>query len=108
MIPWRLLTAVLLAVAAAATIVRIANASAVGRVAGVLAAFALGAVSFAVYRDRDWAFGAAFFLGLCWFWASIALRVQGVLGAGEVALWLAWSVTVMIATVRGRTDDGRA
>jgi hypothetical protein len=94
---------VLLAVAAGATIVRIANASVVGRFAGVGAAVALVVVAVATWQRRDWAFGAAFLLGLCWFWAAIALRVQGVLAAGEITLWLAWAVTVMIASVRGRT-----
>jgi hypothetical protein len=101
-IPWRPLIAVLLAVAALGTIVRIANASALGRVAGVGAVVMLIVVALAVLREEQWAFGAAFFLGLCWFWAAIALRVQGVLAPAEIFLWLAWSVTVMIATVRGR------
>jgi hypothetical protein len=60
-------------------------------------------VAVAVLRKQDWAWGVAFLLGLCWFWAAIALRVQGVLAPAEIFLWLAWSVTVMIATVRGRT-----
>ena len=102
MIPWRPLISALLAVAAVATLVRIANASALGRVAGLFAVAALVVVALAVLREQAWAFGAAFFLGLCWFWAAIALRVQGVLTAGEIFLWLAWSVTVMVATVRGR------
>ena len=100
--PWRPLIAVLLGVAAIGTLVRVANASALGRVTGVGAIVALIVVALGVLREEDWAFGAAFFLGLCWFWAAIALRVQGVLAPAEIFLWLAWSVAVMIATVRGR------
>jgi len=103
LLSWRTATAVLLCGAAVGAVGRGANASFVGRLAGVLAAGALVAVAIAVMRERDWGWGAAFLIGICWSWATIALRVQGVLQPGEVAMWLAWSVTVVVASVRGRT-----
>jgi hypothetical protein len=107
LLSWRTATAVLLCGAAVGAVARGANASFVGRLAGVLAAAALVAVAVGVIRERDWGWGAAFFLGICWMWATIALRVQGVLQPGEVAMWLAWSVIVIVASVRGRAPDGR-
>ena len=101
---WKNAMAVLLGGAALATIVRVLDSSFVGRFAGVLAAGALVAVALAVRREQQWAWGAAFLLGLCWFWAAIALRVQDVLSVGEGLLWLAWSAIVIVASVRGRND----
>ncbi|MEX2538243.1 MAG: hypothetical protein WD646_06295 [Actinomycetota bacterium] len=98
----RLLVAFLMVVAAVGAIARSINGSDVARVAGVLAALALGTIAVGVIRERMWALGAAFFIGLCWLWAIIALRVQGVLGAPEIALWIAWSILVMVMTVRMR------
>ena len=98
----RLLVAALLTVAAVGALARFINGSDVARVAGMLAALALGAIAFGVIRDRAWAYGSAFFIGLCWLWATIALRVQGVLGGAEIALWIAWSVIVMAMSVRMR------
>lgn len=98
----RLLVAVLLAVAAVGAIARSINGSDVARVAGVFAALALGTIAVGVIRERMWAFGAAFFIGLFWLWAIIALRVQGVLEAPEIVLWIAWSIVVMVVSVRTR------
>jgi hypothetical protein len=98
----RVLVAVLLAGAAVGAIGRSVNGSDVARVAGMFAAAALGAVAVGVVRKRTWASGAAFFIGLCWLWAIIALRVQGVLEAPEIALWIAWSIVVMVVSVRTR------
>lgn len=100
---WRGATVVLLIAAAIAAVVRGANASFVGRFAGVLAAGALTSVALAVFRERDWGWGAAFFLGICWFWAAVALRVQDVLRVAEAVMWLAWAVIVIVASVRGRS-----
>jgi hypothetical protein len=99
----RTLTAVLLVGAAAAAFMRGASAGFLGRFAGVLAAGALLAVALAVMREQKWAWGASFFLGICWLWAAVALRVQGVLRPKEVAMWLAWSVAIIVASVRGRS-----
>ena len=98
----RLLVAALLGVAAVGALARSINGSDVARVAGILAALALGAIAFGVIKERSWAYGSAFFIGLCWLWATIALRVQGVLGGVEIALWIAWSVIVMTMSVRMR------
>jgi hypothetical protein len=103
---WRTATAVLLTAAAIAAVLRGANASFVGRAAGVLAAGALLAVAISVMREQAWAWGATFLLGICWSWAAIALRVQDVLGPGEMLMWLAWSIVVIVASVRGRDPSG--
>lgn len=103
---WRTATAVLLAAASIAAVLRGANASPFGRFASVLAAAALLGVALAVLREQPWAWGATFLLGICWSWAAIALRVQDVLGPGEMLMWLAWSVTVIVASVRGRDPSG--
>lgn len=100
----RTLTAVLLVAAAIAALMRGADASFLGRFAVVVAAAALLAVALAVLREQDWAWGAAFLVGVCWFWAAVALRVQAVLQPREVVVWLAWSVAVIVASVRGRSD----
>ncbi len=98
----RLSVAILLAVAAVGALARSVNGSDVARVAGTLAALSLGMIGFGVLKDRAWAYGSAFFIGLCWLWATIALRVQGVLGGVEIVLWTAWSVVVMVLSVRMR------
>ena len=99
----RTLTALLLTFAAVAAFLRGASAGFLGRLAGVMAAAAMLAVALAVIREQDWAWGAAFLLGICWAWATVALRVQGVLQPGDVVLWLAWSVSIIVASVRGRS-----
>ena len=101
-IPWRLILAALMIVAAFAAIVRVSDSGALGRVAGVIAAVMIFGIGVAVYRRQVWAFGLAFLLGLCWFWAVLALRIQGRLAPMEIAMWLAWSVIVMVGTIRGR------
>ena len=103
----RLSVACLLAVAAAGALVRSVNGSDVARVAGILAALFLGVIAFGVIKDRAWAYGSAFFIGLCWLWATIALRVQGVLGGVEIVLWIAWAIIVMIMSVRLRPPRPR-
>jgi hypothetical protein len=99
----RTVVAILLAGAAGAAFMRGASEGFLGRSAGVLAAAAMLAVAIAVLREQDWGWGAAFFLGICWLWAAVALRVQDVLQPGEFAMWLAWSVGVIVASVRGRS-----
>lgn len=98
----RVSVASLLGVAAVGAVARSINGSDVARLAGALAATALVAIAVGVIRQRMWAQGCAFFIGLCWLWAITALRVQGVLGGVEIALWIAWSVIVMAMTVRMR------
>ena len=100
---WRPLVAVLLGAAAIGAIFRSANASSVGRAGGWLAAAALAAVAVGVLRDRRWAYGAAFFLGLFWLWAAVALRVQAVLGTPEGFAWILWSLVVITGSVRARS-----
>jgi hypothetical protein len=102
MIPWRIVVALLMIAASFGTIIRASDASLLGRVGGVFAAAAMLGVGIAVVRRQQWAFGVAFLLGLCWFWAVLALRIQGVLPPAEVAMWLAWSVIVIVGTIRGR------
>ena len=100
---WRLVIPVLLGLAGIGAIVVSADASTVGRTGGVLAALALGVVGAGVARGRLWAYGAAFLLGLFWLWATLALRIQGVMSGPEVLGWLAWSVVVMAGSVRARS-----
>jgi FtsH-binding integral membrane protein len=99
---WRTLAAALLAAAALGAIARSVDSSFVGRAAGVTAAFAVGWVAYGVFRGRPWALGSGFFVALLWFWATLALRVQGVIGAPEFVVWIAWALTVMVCTVRAR------
>ena len=101
---WRVMTGALLVVAAFGSVVRVANGSFIGRTAGVFAALILVLVAVNVIRQQDWAYGAAFFLGICWFWAAVALRVQNALGPGDVAFWLVWSVATMISSIRCREE----
>jgi hypothetical protein len=106
MIPWRALTSALLTVAAVGAVAQSLNASVVGRVAGVLAGLLMVGVALGVWRRQAWAIGSAFLLGVCWFWAAVALRAQGSFGAGELALWLAWSIVVIVASVQSRVPRG--
>ena len=99
---WRVLVAMLLGAAAIGAVFRSANASTVGQAGGWLAAVALAAVAVGVVCERRWAHGAAFFLGLFWLWAAVALRIQGVMGTPEIFIWLVWSVTVIAGSVRVR------
>ncbi len=102
MTTWRTAAAVLLAVAAAGAIVRSIDASFIARFASVLAAMSMAWVAYGIYRARTWALGAGFFIAIFWFWATLALRVQSVIGAGEFIVWIAWAIAVMVATVRAR------
>lgn len=101
---WRVATGILLFVAAFGSIASVADASFLGRIAGVFASFALVMIGVNVIRQQNWAYGAAFFMGICWFWAAIALRVQNALSPAEVAFWLVWSVVVMVSSVRSREE----
>lgn len=104
----RRLLALLMTLGAVAAFMRGASQGFLGRFAGVVGAFALLAVALAVVRERDWGFGAAFLLGICWLWATVALRVQDVIQPGGFAMWLAWSVAVIVLSVRGRArEDAR-
>jgi hypothetical protein len=98
-----LVVALLLSAAGIGAVFRSANASSFGRFGGGVAAVALLAVAIGVAREQRWADGAAFFLGLFWLWAAVALRIQGVIGAPEIFVWLAWSITVIVGSVRVRT-----
>ena len=103
MSPWRLLVPLLLGAAAIGAILQSADASTVGRVGGFVAAVALVAVGIGVWGGRRWALGAAFFLGVFWLWATLALRIQGVMTSPEVFVWLAWSVVVIAGALKART-----
>jgi hypothetical protein len=99
---WRALVPLCLGGAAIGALIESANASPVGRMGGLFAAVALTAVGVGVFRQRPWAYGAAFLLGLCWLWATLALRLQGHMGTAEVVTWLAWALVVMVGSVRAR------
>lgn len=99
----RVVVAVLLGAAAVGALVISADASSVGRFGGIVAAAILALVGAGVARSRRWAMGAAFFLGVCWLWATLALRLQGVMAGIDVAVWLTWSVAVMVGSVRARS-----
>jgi hypothetical protein len=103
---WRAATALLLAGAALGAVVRGANASIVGRVAGVFAALVLVVVGVSAWRGQRWASGAAFLLAVCWGWATLALVLQGVIGGAEAVIWLVWSGVVIAASVVGRDARG--
>lgn len=100
---WRALVALLLAGAAIGALTRSADASDLGRAGGIFAVAVLGVVGVGVWRGRRWAEGAAFFLGVFWLWAAVALRIQGVMRGPEVALWLAWSLAVIGGTLKARS-----
>lgn len=99
---WRVVVPVLFAAAAFGALARSVNASDFGRIGGLVAAIALVGVGIGVLRGRRWALGAAFFLGLFWLWAAVALRIQGVIGSPEIVIWLAWSVAVIAGSVKAR------
>jgi hypothetical protein len=99
---WRTAAAALLAAAALGAVVRSVDSTTIGRIAGVLAGASIGWVAYGVYRERAWALGAGFFIALFWFWATLALRVESVIGAPEFVAWIAWAIIVMIATVRAK------
>lgn len=88
--------------AAVAAVLRSAGTSTLGRFGGVAAAALLVILGIGIIRDQMWALGAGFLLGLVWFWAVLALSIQSVIGLGDAILWLAWSVIVMVMTVRMR------
>lgn len=98
--------AVLLGIAAAAAVVQALRATTLTRLLSMAAAIALGAVGAGCVRARGWAVGSAFFLGLFWLWAAVALGVQGRLGGLDVAGWMAWAIIVMVLSVRTRRDEG--
>lgn len=98
----RVVVPVLLGAAAVGAIVISSDASDVGRIGGIVAAVMLGVVAAGAVRGRRWALGSAFFLGLFWLWATLALRLQGVMTGIDVAIWLAWSLAVMAGSVRAR------
>ncbi len=102
MILWRLLMVMLLLVAAAGAVVQSANASDLGRLGAAIAALLMCGVAYGVFRREAWAFGSAFLLGICWLWAVIALTVQGSFGALQLVVWLAWSIVVIVGSVRLR------
>jgi len=95
--------AVMLAGAAVGAVMESVNASSFGRVGGVFAAAALVVVAVGVVRAWRWAFGVAFFLGLFWLWAVVALGIQGRLSVLAMMVWIAWSIVVMTVSVRART-----
>jgi hypothetical protein len=104
----RSLLGALLGVAAVGAIARSANAGSLGRISGVFAAMAMGAVAVGVLRRRPWAYGSAFLLGVFWLWAVVALRIQGEMEAREFVVWLAWSIVVTMTSVRARSSEGGA
>ena len=104
MIPWRAVLASLLVVAAVGAVVQSANASDFGRLGGGIAALAMCGVAYGILRRQTWAFGSAFLLGVCWFWAVVALTLQGSFSALQLVVWLAWSIVVIVGSVRLRAS----
>ena len=98
------LTALLLGLAAIGAVVQSANASDLGRVGAGLAALAMLGVAYGVLRRQTWAFGSAFLLGVCWLWAVIALTLQGSFSALAMVVWLAWSIVLIVTSVRLRRN----
>jgi hypothetical protein len=97
--------AVLLAAAAVGAVARASDASIVGRVGGVFAALVLVVIAAGVVRGGRWAYGAAFLIAVCWFWAVLALRVQAVVSWAEATIWLSWAVALGVASVIGREPE---
>jgi hypothetical protein len=95
-------TAALLTVAAVGAVAQSANASNLGRLGAGLAAILMLGVAYGVMRRQTWAFGSAFLLGICWLWAVVALTVQGSFSALQFVVWLAWSIVIIVASVRLR------
>ena len=102
MTAWRVVVPVLFVAAALGALARSANGSDFGRVGGLVAAVMLVGVGIGVPRGRRWALGAAFFLGLFWLWAAVALRIQGIIGSPEIVIRLAWSLAVITGSVKAR------
>lgn len=98
--------AVLLGIAASAAVIQALRATTLTRLLSMMAAIALGTVGAGCIRAQGWAVGAAFFLGLFWLWAAVALGLQGRLGGLDVAGWTAWAIIVMVLSVRTRRDEG--
>lgn len=95
----------LLLVGAAGTAVYLARGGApVGRLSAVVAAALLVAVAAGCLRARAWALGAAFILGLCWTWATVALTLQATFTPAQTFMWLAWAFGVMLASVRAKRE----
>lgn len=97
-------TAVLLGAAAVGAVAQSANASDLGRLGAGVGALVMVGVAYGVLRRRAWAFGSAFLLGMCWLWAVVALTVQGSFGALESVIWLAWSIVLIVMSVRLRAS----
>ena len=95
-------TALLLGVAAVGAVAQSANASDLGRLGAGLAALVMLGVAYGVLRRQTWAFGSAFLLGICWLWAAVALSLQGSFSALEMVVWLAWSIVLIVTSVRLR------
>lgn len=100
---WRWVVAILLGAAAIGAFVRSADASDLGRIGGIFAMAVLVVVGVGVWRGRRWAEGAAFFFGVFWLWAALALRIQGVIRGAEAVVWLAWSAAVIVGTLKTRS-----
>lgn len=98
----RIVVGVLLALAAGAALAQSFDSGTLGRLGALAAAAVMGVVGVGVLRHRAWAEGAAFFLGLFWLWATLALRIQGAMSAPEVYVWLPWSLAVIIGSLRAR------
>ncbi len=98
--------AALVAGAAVAALVRTAGSSAAGRSGGAFAAGVLGCIAYGALRGRGWSLGTAFFIGLLWMWAAVALALQGRLGYAPALGWIAWAALLMAACVKARTGAG--
>ena len=99
----RILAALLLGAAAVGAVAESASASPLGRFGGVFAAAVLVVVAIGFVRVWRWACGVAFLLGLFWLWAVVGLLIQGQLSLVRTIVWIAWSLVIMAAAVRGRT-----
>lgn len=103
--PHGIVLSVLLGIAGAAAVIQALRATALTRLLSMAAAIILGAVGLGCVRGRGWALGSAFFLGLFWLWAVMALGVQGRLGGLTLGGWLGWSIIVLVVSVRARRDE---
>lgn len=97
-----IIVAGLLVAAAVGALALGGGTSTVGRMGASTAAIVLLAVAAGAFVGRPWAQGAAFFLGLFWFWAAIALTLQQRFTTTQTAGWVAWSLAVMASSVRAR------
>lgn len=98
---------VLLAVAAIGAVLRSVDGQRLTRLAAVVVALVLGWIAAGTLRGRAWALGSAFLLGLFWLWAAVALGLQQRFGAGEAALWISWSVGVIVTSIGAREPGER-